>query len=49
MHLTLFSLGDYCGLLDELGQLAAPLPDGLDLDRTVELVHAALKDSGLLR
>jgi len=38
MDLTLFSLRDYCELLDKLGQLAAPLPDGLQLDRTVELV-----------
>ena len=45
MHLTLFSLGDYCGLLDELGQLAAPLPDGLDLDRTVELVSYHSKEA----
>jgi len=38
MDLTLFPLGAYCALLDKLGQLAAPLPDGLELDRTVELV-----------
>ncbi|MDE6589282.1 MAG: UDP-N-acetylmuramoyl-L-alanyl-D-glutamate--2,6-diaminopimelate ligase, partial [Oscillospiraceae bacterium] len=38
MDLTLYSLGEYCDLLDKLGLLAAPLPDGLDLARTVELV-----------
>ncbi len=38
MDLTLFPLGDYCRLLDGLGQLAAPLPRALDLGRTVELV-----------
>lgn len=38
MELTLFPLGVYCELLDGLGQLAAPLPAGLNLERTVELV-----------
>ena len=38
MELTLYPLGDYCALLDKLGLLAAPLPGGLDLGRTVELV-----------
>jgi len=38
MDLTLFPLGAYCALLDKLGQLAAPLPDGLELGRTVELL-----------
>ena len=38
MDLTLFPLGDYCALLDKLGLLAAPLPDGLELERPVELV-----------
>ena len=38
MNLTLYPLREYCGLLDKLGLLAAPLPDGLDLDRAVELV-----------
>ena len=38
MNLTLFPLRDYCALMTGLDQLAAPLPDGLDLARTVELV-----------
>lgn len=38
MELTRFPLRDYCALLDKLGLPAAPLPDGMDLDRTVELV-----------
>lgn len=38
MDLKLYPLGDYCELLDKLGQLAAPLPRGLDLERTAELV-----------
>ncbi len=38
MELTLFPLGEYTGLLDKLGQLASPLPEGLDLGRTVKLV-----------
>ncbi len=38
MELTLYHLGDYCDLLDKLGLLAGPLPAGLDLGRTVELV-----------
>ena len=38
MGLTLFPLGDYCALLDKLGLLAAPLPEGLELGRTVELL-----------
>ena len=36
MDLTRFSLREYTGLLDKLGQLAAPVPDGVDLERTVE-------------
>ncbi len=38
MELTRFSLGEYIHLLDGLGQLAAPLPQGLELERRVELV-----------
>ncbi len=38
MELTRFPLRDYCALLDKLGLPAAPLPDGMDLNRTVELV-----------
>ena len=38
MDLTRFPLRDYCELLDKLGLLAAPLLDGLDLNRRVELV-----------
>lgn len=38
MTLERFPLGDYCALLDDLGQLAAPLPMGLEPDRRVELV-----------
>ncbi len=38
MDLTLYPLGEYCDLLDKLGVLAAPLPEGLDRGRTVELV-----------
>ena len=38
MDLTLYPLREYCDLLDKLGAPAAPLPAGLDLDRTVELV-----------
>ena len=38
MDLTLYPLSEYIGLLDKLGILAAPLPAGPDLDRTVELV-----------
>ena len=44
MELKLFPLGDYCELLRQLGQLAAPLPDGLDLGRTVELVSYSSRD-----
>ena len=45
MELTLFSLGEYCQLLDRLGQLAAPLPVALDLARTVELVSYNSKEA----
>ena len=38
MELTRFSLCEYIHLLDGLGQLAAPLPQGLELERRVELV-----------
>lgn len=38
MELTPYPLGEYCDLLDKLGVLAGPLPDGLDGRRTVELV-----------
>ena len=44
MDLTLFPLGEYCELLDKLGQLAASLPDGLDLGRAVELVSCNSKE-----
>ena len=44
MDLTLYSLGEYCELLDNLGVLAAPLPDGLDLGRRVELVSYNSKE-----
>ena len=44
MELTLSSLRSYCEVMDELGQLAAPLPDGLDLERTVELVSYNSKE-----
>ena len=38
MNLTYFPLREYTGLLQGLGQLAAPVPGGLDLERTVKLV-----------
>ena len=38
MELTRYPLGAYTELLDKPGLLAAPLPAGLDLERTVELV-----------
>ena len=38
MDLTLYALGEYCNLLEGLGLLTAPLPEGLELGRTVELV-----------
>ena len=38
MNLTLFPLRDYCAILTAQNLLAAPLPDGLDLGRAVELV-----------
>ena len=38
MNLTPYPLGDYCEILDKLGQPAAPLPAGPDLGRRVELV-----------
>ena len=44
MKLTLYPLGEYVQLLDKLGQLAAPLPDKLELERTVELVSYNSKE-----
>ena len=44
MELTLYPLREYCGLLDKLGVLAAPLPAELELDRTVELVSYNSKE-----
>ena len=44
MDLTLYPLGEYCDLLDKLGAPAAPLPAGLDPDRTVELVSYNSKE-----
>ncbi len=38
MDLTLYPLKEYVALLRQNNLLAAPLPEGLDLDRTVELV-----------
>ncbi len=38
MELNYFPLREYCNLLTIGNQLAAPLPNGLDLERTVELV-----------
>lgn len=38
MDLTLYPLREYTALLDRDGLLSAPLPEGLDPDRTVELV-----------
>ena len=38
MNLTMYRLEDYCHLLTTKNLLAAPLPAGLDLSRTVELV-----------
>ena len=38
MDLTLYPLREYCELLDKLGVPAAPIPEDLDLDHTVELV-----------
>ena len=38
MELNLYPLQAYCSMLEGEGLLAAPLPGGLDLDRTVELV-----------
>jgi len=43
MDLTLFPLRAYCGLLDKLGLLAAPVPDSPELDRTVGLVSCDSK------
>ena len=45
MEMKLFPLGDYCELLHQLGQLAAPLPDGLDLGRPVELVSYSSQEA----
>ena len=44
MDLTLYPLREYCGLLDKLGLLSAPMPAGLDLDRVVELVSYNSKE-----
>ena len=44
MDLTLYPLREYCELLDKLGVLAAPLPAGLDFERTVELVSYNSKE-----
>ncbi len=44
MELTLYPLGEYCELLDKLGLLAIPLPEGGDLGRTVELVSCNSKE-----
>ncbi len=44
MDLTLYPLGEYCALLDGLGVLAAPLPEKLDMGRTVELVSYNSKE-----
>ena len=44
MDLTLYPLGEYCALLDGLGVLAAPLPENLDMGRTVELVSYNSKE-----
>ena len=38
MKLTRFPLREYCELLEQNGLIASPLSDGLNLDRTVELV-----------
>lgn len=45
MDLTRFSLREYMELVDKLGQLAQPLPAGLDLERTVELVSYNSKEA----
>ena len=45
MDLMLYPLGEYCDLLDKLGVLAAPLPSGLDFNRTVELVSYHSKEA----
>ena len=45
MDLILYSLREYCALLDKLGVLSAPLPSGLDLDRAVELVSCNSKEA----
>ena len=44
MELTRYPLGEYCGLLDKLGLLSAPLPGGLELGRAVELVSCNSQD-----
>ena len=44
MDLTLYPLREYCGLLDKLGLLSAPLPNRLDPDRVVELVSYNSKE-----
>ena len=38
MELNLYPLRMYCALLESEGLLAAPVPGGQELDRTVELV-----------
>ena len=38
MDLNLYPLRMYCALLESEGLLAAPVPGGQELDRTVELV-----------
>ena len=45
MDLTRFPLGDYCKLLDGLGLLSGPLPAGLDMGRTVELVSCNSREA----
>lgn len=45
MDLTLYPLEEYVRLLDKLGQLAAPLPYGLERERTVELVSYNSQDT----
>ncbi len=44
MDLTLYSLSEYCALLEQSGLLAAPLPAELEPGRTVELVSCDSKE-----
>ena len=44
MDLILYPLREYCDLLDKLDVLAAPLPSGLEMDRTVELASYNSKE-----